>query len=479
MVDPGTPWLTLHPSVHAGGPPTATMQLAVAGGTVTLRVPSAGIRHALATLAGPGAPDDALSDAVLREDGADRLPLWYAIVRTLHGVGALRYSVMHGGDVSASIVPMSPYAREPAPGVRDGTPVALSRFAHLRRVDRTFVLESPLALARIELHDARWLGLVGALRKPQPLEGLVGQVDGIPEPAARTVLGWLQGERMVSAVQTSGRLLEDEDPALADWSFADLLYHVASRAGGHDRPIGRRTDRDGRGEPSPAIPPPVSGAVVSLPAPAGSPGTERDVSLLAAIGRRRSVRCYAARPITVDQLGELLYRAGRVEQRIPAGEGTPPYDTTRRVYPSGGACYPLEMYPVVARCEGLSEGVYHYDPVHHRLETIPHGASAVSDLFDDCRVVDERFAPQVLLVITARFRRVTWAYRSIAYALLLKEVGVLYQNLYLVATAMGLAPCALGVGNAQRFARLLGTQPHEETSVGELLVGSGEPSEVV
>ena len=69
---------------------------------------------------------------------------------------------------------------------------------------------------------------------------------------------------------------------------------------------------------------------------------------------------------------------------------------------------------------------------------------------------------------------------SIAYGATLKHVGVLYQTMYLVATAMDLAPCAVGCGNADLFARAAGTDYYAETSVGEFLLGSraaqSEPS---
>ena len=37
---------------------------------------------------------------------------------------------------------------------------------------------------------------------------------------------------------------------------------------------------------------------------------------------------------------------------------------------------------------------------------------------------------QVLLILTARFQRLSWKYASIAYALTLKHVGVVYQTMY-------------------------------------------------
>ena len=59
-----------------------------------------------------------------------------------------------------------------------------------------------------------------------------------------------------------------------------------------------------------------------------------------------------------------------------------------------------------------------------------------------------------------------------AYNVMLKNVGVLYQTLYLVATAMDLAPCALGGGDSDLFARAVGLDYFAETSVGEFLLGS-------
>jgi SagB-type dehydrogenase family enzyme len=77
-----------------------------------------------------------------------------------------------------------------------------------------------------------------------------------------------------------------------------------------------------------------------------------------------------------------------------------------------------------------------------------------------------------LIILTARFQRLMWKYQSLAYALILKHVGVLYQTMYLVATAMGLAPCAVGGGNSDLFAQATGLDYYTETSVGEFLLGS-------
>jgi SagB-type dehydrogenase family enzyme len=80
--------------------------------------------------------------------------------------------------------------------------------------------------------------------------------------------------------------------------------------------------------------------------------------------------------------------------------------------------------------------------------------------------------PQVVLIVTARFGRVMWKYHGMAYSLILKHVGVLYQTIYLVGTAMGLGVCGLGGGDAADFAAASGLAYHAEGSVGELVIGT-------
>jgi hypothetical protein len=53
---------------------------------------------------------------------------------------------------------------------------------------------------------------------------------------------------------------------------------------------------------------------------------------------------------------------------------------------------------------------------------------------------------------------------------------VVFQTMYPSATAMSLAPCALGCGNSDLFARAGGTDYYLETSVGEFLLGSAPSS---
>ena len=152
---------------------------------------------------------------------------------------------------------------------------------------------------------------------------------------------------------------------------------------------------------------------------------------------------------------------------------------TVRPYPSAGASHELELYLAVDRCEGLARGFYHYDAGGHALVPISALAQELDALLQHAAfAMDAPAAPQILITIAARFGRISWKYRSIAYALILKDVGVLTQTLYLMATEMGLGGCAVGVSNIDLFAKLTGIDLHVEGPVGQFAIGRGASPDV-
>jgi oxazoline/thiazoline dehydrogenase len=156
-------------------------------------------------------------------------------------------------------------------------------------------------------------------------------------------------------------------------------------------------------------------------------------------------------------------------------------DFVARPYPAGGGLHELEFYAAVNHCVNLEPGLYHYDPAQHRLARICGRTAEVASLLQDAgqsTAVPETDL-QVLFILATRLPRLAWKYESIAYALTLKHVGVVFQTMYLAATAMGLAPCAVGGGDADLFARAAGTDYAAETSVGEFILGSQRHGPVV
>jgi len=71
-----------------------------------------------------------------------------------------------------------------------------------------------------------------------------------------------------------------------------------------------------------------------------------------AILKRRSVREYTAKPLTLAEVSQLLFAAQGVTGEM--------YGTLLRTAPSAGALYPFEVYMVVNNVDGLKKGIYHY-----------------------------------------------------------------------------------------------------------------------
>jgi SagB-type dehydrogenase family enzyme len=445
---------------------------------VTFHQLPSGTLSALRRLGDAGDDEARLADLVARTDGPAWLPRWFYFLNRLDRLGFLRRSAQADGVRLATLVPLTPaFVRAPAGDAPDRARV-LSRFAYLHRAGGEVVLESPLAHARVVLHDCRAAALVAALARPRTAANLTAEVAGLPPDAVRQVIDLLAAARMLSEVRTDGLPAEEDDPALESWEFHDLLFHARSRAGRHDAPLGCTYRLAGRVPPAPPWRPAHAAETVELYRPNLERLRREDPPLARVQEERRSIREYAAVPLTDRHLGEFLYRVARVREFRETEVGPPdspvPLVLTSRPYPAGGALYELEFYVVVRACVNLAAGLYHYDPLQHRLGRLSGPTAEVEGLLAEAALSAGIAAEvlQVLVILAARFPRVAWKYESIAYALILKHVGVVYQTMYLAATAMGLAPCALGCGDADLFARAAGTDYHAETSVGEFLLGS-------
>lgn len=445
-------------------------------GRAPLRRLPPGLAEALHLLSGSGATVKGMTARAVERAGPESLPLFFYHLERFTALGFLTFSAHVAGSPLATLertysAPVG--AGSMRPGVPEaGARYVLSRLACLRRHEGRLVVESPLAHGRAVVHHPDALAVCHALvtpRSPADLEALC--------PGASGVLGLLLA---CGAAVRAGSEGEIEEPPRAMWSFHDAHFHARSRTGRHVGPLGATFPFAGRLEPLPAVKPPGDRPQIKLYTPDIEALKTSDVPLTRAIEERRSHRDQGDPPIHVRQLGELLHRTARV-RALGRSSGSPSYPTSSRPYPGAGACHELEIYLAVRACEGLGEGLYHYEPQDHALTTISGPTAAVTALLAGARAaMASRAPPQVLLVAAARFGRVMWKYESVAYALVLKDTGVLYQTVYLVTTAMGLAACALGTGDSDLFAAAAGLDPFTETSVGEMALGSrpasGAPS---
>ncbi|MGC7102903.1 SagB family peptide dehydrogenase [Amycolatopsis lurida] len=376
-------------------------------------------------------------------------------VASLRAGGWLVTTVTRDGTDLFTVRPMHrPLAAHSA----DGDPLVLSKFAVLHRDRDELVLESPMANADLVIHHPDVVAAIAPLATGQ--QGRTG-------PATR----------LVRELRASGLAVpagsEDGELAKAQWQPHELWLHERSRVGDHatmGTGYGRTEWARGRFEPLPAHRPPYPGPAVELPVPDLDAVRRNDITLVKAIENRRSGAVHDdTRPISKAQLAELLYRCVRVRRTWTVDD----VEYADRPYPAGGGVHELEVYPVVRRATGIGTGLYHYDAHEHRLRLVKPAGPQVGQLLSGAAgVTRKRTPPQVLLLITARFGRLMWCYEQLGYSLIMKNTGALYQTLYLTATSMGLAACALGGGAARLFNETAGIPYHEEAVVGEFVVGT-------
>jgi SagB-type dehydrogenase family enzyme len=165
------------------------------------------------------------------------------------------------------------------------------------------------------------------------------------------------------------------------------------------------------------------------------PRIKGEISVEQAIKHRRTIRSYLSTPLTLEQFSQICWAA----QGITEDRGY------KRSAPSGGALYPMDIYAVVGDngVEGLTAGIYHYDPHKHSALLITEGdfredvaRAALSQMW--------MAGAPLNLVITSEYSRITGKYgtRGERYAMI--EAGHIGQNIFLQAEALGLSAGIVG-----------------------------------
>ncbi|MBD3398006.1 SagB/ThcOx family dehydrogenase [Candidatus Micrarchaeota archaeon] len=349
------------------------------------------------------------------------------------------------------------------------TKCKLSRFSYLRPEGNGLVLESPLSKRKIVFHDDHALSVVSLLSKSMTIGEIAGSLGPWNRETIREIVEIMAQCGFVVAVEGSGA---EDNPALATWEFHDLLFQARSRLGRHRNPSGGTYRFLKEIQPLPLVKPVVSKDIIPLKEPDMDALEENDKPFSAVLEDRMSIREYSDTPLSVSELGELLFRSARIKY---VQKGNEHGDVGFRPYPGGGAIHELEIYPLVKRCEGLDAGLYRYNPQERQLERMSDITAELESIIYYTAAAmakpDAKDTIQVLLLITSRFPRLSWKYQSMAYATTLKGLGCLYQTLYLVATAMDLAPCAIGAGDSDLFAKATGIDYYTEPLIGEFVIG--------
>jgi len=397
------------------------------------------------------------------------------LVRQLAQSGLMEYRFAPAGAKKDQVViePQVPdyWPRTPKLGSNDV--IALSRFAYLRRRGNEMVLESPCAGALLRICDPKIAAALTRLSVPQKISTLRRE-PGFPGLELLALLIDCQILFRIGTTKGDGLRPSEGDDNLVLWDFHDLLFHTRSTEGRQANPLGGLYPYAGFIPPPPAVRSGWPGKTIDLRKVAAAPEVPSPFTRL--LEERHSTRDFDDnQPITLDELARLLDSAARVRAKWTSNvdmDGGPEVSYAARPYPSGGSAYELELYLTVANCQGLARGFYHYDADRHVLVPISaHEQQLEAQLAAAEFAMGAAGTPQILVTIAARFDRVSWKYSALAYSLVLKDVGVLMQTLYLMATDMGLGGCAIGTNNIDLFAKITGLEFHVEGPVGQFALG--------
>lgn len=180
---------------------------------------------------------------------------------------------------------------------------------------------------------------------------------------------------------------------------------------------------------------------------------------------RESVRMFSPKKISFDQFSSLLNYTSGIRKKVSRD-----WTVSVRYYPSAGARYPLEIYPVVLGVEGLEKGVYHFNVRQNSVEKLIN--IKIPEKIYDCFVGKTFENAAIIFVITAIFKRNTVKYGMRGYRNTLIETGHMAQNLYLISASLGLGCCALSGFIDEEIEKFLDIEKTYERALYVLGVGN-------
>lgn len=194
-----------------------------------------------------------------------------------------------------------------------------------------------------------------------------------------------------------------------------------------------------------------------------SPFIDKKIPFIDVFSRRKSNREFSGQGIGFQEISSLLFYSCGVREKVNNS-------ISFRFYPSAGARYPLEIYPILLRGNReINQGVYHYHVRTHSLEIL-FASSFKRSLF---RCFSQPWIKKaaMLVAISAVFFRTETKYGTRSYRYIMSESGHLSQNLYLTSTALKLGCCSIGGYRDNDLDKILDIDGLEESTIGVVAVG--------
>lgn len=204
---------------------------------------------------------------------------------------------------------------------------------------------------------------------------------------------------------------------------------------------------------------PVIRGVVELP----EPDLSGDMSVEEAIQSRRSQRVYSEEPVTLAELGQVLWAAQGVTD-----------ESGHRAAPSAKSAYPYSLYVVVRNVADLDPGLYVYQPETHSLGDL--GMVNASERLVEAGVQENSQTAPVVIAQVATYAKMLERFPdSDPHKNVYLEGGHIGQNVYLQVEALGLGTVVTGGFNPMAVGEALEIDTKNQSVV--YLIPFGNPGE--
>lgn len=183
------------------------------------------------------------------------------------------------------------------------------------------------------------------------------------------------------------------------------------------------------------------------------PSADHKDFLIKTLYQRESERNFNKYEISLKEINYLL--ASAAIRKIYKNDV---YYRSYRTYPSAGARYSLELYPLVLFSKDFEPGLYHYNVLDNSLEFLWNVKKEEVKNSINQRVF---LKSSVLFIITSVMKRGIIKYGERYFWFALIETGHLSQNLILLATNINLKSCPIGGFKEKSIMKILDLMPEE------------------
>lgn len=283
------------------------------GSALRMKNPSPGVRELLNTLHGTQQTEDGLCNLFTAREGAFQTAKFWYYLEQFEDKGFLSRGVILDDHCGCTLIPVSSGFKFTEVAIAPDKKFVLSRFAYCRNHDGRMVIESPLGHAKLEI-GSKGAALMAELATATSIFGISQKFKwGKAEIHAFFTL-------LLNMKALEARPMDEADgaqkTALAQWDFHDLLFHTRSRAGRHNTPMGGTFRFLEKIDPLPALKPKMPGKRIVLFKPDIEMLIKEDLPFTQVLETRQSIREYSQNwqtPLTIDQVGEFLFRSARVK----------------------------------------------------------------------------------------------------------------------------------------------------------------------